>query len=256
MIDLNDFDEAHPGCWEWDLRRLVGQRLGGRTGERRDRGRSATTAVLACVAAYRDEVRFLAEQPLLMRIVQPAGRRPAARDGDREVAAGRDRAIGQAGPDPDQRPGAAAVHGRARRGAAHRRGTAADHPGAGRTRRAAIAAALDELPAHPGAALAAGGRRLHPGRHRAQGGRGGQRGAARLRGAARGQQRRRCAVPAAQAGPPLGAGPVRARRLGLARPPGPAGGGVPAGAADGQRPAAGLDQRRRAGTTTCASSAT
>ena len=23
MIDLNDFDEAHPGCWEWDLRRLV-----------------------------------------------------------------------------------------------------------------------------------------------------------------------------------------------------------------------------------------
>ena len=23
VIDLNDFDEAHPGCWEWDLRRLV-----------------------------------------------------------------------------------------------------------------------------------------------------------------------------------------------------------------------------------------
>src|SRR5688572_13196838 len=23
VIDLNDFDEAHPGPWEWDLRRLV-----------------------------------------------------------------------------------------------------------------------------------------------------------------------------------------------------------------------------------------
>jgi uncharacterized protein (DUF2252 family) len=23
VIDLNDFDEAHPGAWEWDLRRLV-----------------------------------------------------------------------------------------------------------------------------------------------------------------------------------------------------------------------------------------
>ena len=40
--------------------------------------------------------------------------------------------------------------------------------------------------------------------------------------------------------------PVRARRLGLARASGPAGGGVPAGAADRQRPAAGLDHRRRA----------
>ena len=23
VIDLNDFDEAHPGSWEWDLRRLA-----------------------------------------------------------------------------------------------------------------------------------------------------------------------------------------------------------------------------------------
>ena len=23
VFDLNDFDEAHPGAWEWDLRRLV-----------------------------------------------------------------------------------------------------------------------------------------------------------------------------------------------------------------------------------------
>jgi uncharacterized protein (DUF2252 family) len=66
VIDLNDFDEAHPGCWEWDLRRLaasvwVAGRENG-TGEEQ-----CETAVLACVAAYRAEVRFLAEEPLLTR---------------------------------------------------------------------------------------------------------------------------------------------------------------------------------------------
>jgi uncharacterized protein (DUF2252 family) len=66
VIDLNDFDEAHPGCWEWDLRRLVASiwvagRESGRTEEQ------CSDSVLACVAAYRREVRFLAEQPLLMR---------------------------------------------------------------------------------------------------------------------------------------------------------------------------------------------
>jgi uncharacterized protein (DUF2252 family) len=66
VIDLNDFDEAHPGCWEWDLRRLVASiwvagRENGRTEEQ------CHASVLACVRAYRDEVRFLAEQPLLMR---------------------------------------------------------------------------------------------------------------------------------------------------------------------------------------------
>ena len=66
VIDLNDFDEAHPGSWEWDLRRLVASiwvagRENGSTEEQ------CHDSVLACVAAYRKEVRFLAEQPLLMR---------------------------------------------------------------------------------------------------------------------------------------------------------------------------------------------
>jgi uncharacterized protein (DUF2252 family) len=66
VIDLNDFDEAHPGGWEWDLRRLVASiwvagRENGSTEEQ------CRDSVLACVAAYREEVRFLAEQPLLMR---------------------------------------------------------------------------------------------------------------------------------------------------------------------------------------------
>ena len=69
VIDLNDFDEAHPGAWEWDLRRLTasiwvaGRRNGFREGQCRD-------SVAACVAAYRHEVRFLAEQPLLSRSYQ------------------------------------------------------------------------------------------------------------------------------------------------------------------------------------------
>ncbi|KUG56739.1 hypothetical protein AVL62_11360 [Serinicoccus chungangensis] len=66
VIDLNDFDEAHPGCWEWDLRRLVASiHVAGRTNGLSEK--ECEAAVRACVAAYRGELRFLAEQPLLMR---------------------------------------------------------------------------------------------------------------------------------------------------------------------------------------------
>jgi uncharacterized protein (DUF2252 family) len=66
VLDLNDFDEAHPGAWEWDLRRLVtsicvaGRQNGARESQCED-------AVLSCVAAYRQSVRLLANQPLLSR---------------------------------------------------------------------------------------------------------------------------------------------------------------------------------------------
>ncbi|HEY0426016.1 MAG TPA: DUF2252 domain-containing protein, partial [Rhodopila sp.] len=69
VIDLNDFDEAHPGAWEWDLRRLTasiwvaGRRNGSTEAQCHD-------SVAACVAAYRQEVSFLAYQPLLMRSYQ------------------------------------------------------------------------------------------------------------------------------------------------------------------------------------------
>jgi uncharacterized protein (DUF2252 family) len=66
VFDLNDFDEAHPGAWEWDLRRLVTSvHVAGR-----QNGSSETEceeAVLHCVHSYRDHVRHLAEQPLLAR---------------------------------------------------------------------------------------------------------------------------------------------------------------------------------------------
>jgi len=66
VIDLNDFDEAHPGCWEWDLRRLVASIwVAGR--ENASSEDQCRASVLACVAAYRTEVRFLADQPLLTR---------------------------------------------------------------------------------------------------------------------------------------------------------------------------------------------
>ena len=66
VIDLNDFDEAHPGGWEWDLRRLVASVwVAGR--ENNATEDQCESAVTACVHAYRDEVRFLAEMPLLER---------------------------------------------------------------------------------------------------------------------------------------------------------------------------------------------
>ena len=69
VIDLNDFDEAHPGGWEWDLRRLVASiwvagRQNGASEE------DCESAVLRCVAGYREEVRDLASTALLARSYQ------------------------------------------------------------------------------------------------------------------------------------------------------------------------------------------
>jgi uncharacterized protein (DUF2252 family) len=66
VFDLNDFDEAHPGAWEWDLRRLATSVwVAGR-----QNGSAETAcgdAVARCVAAYREQVAHLARQPLLAR---------------------------------------------------------------------------------------------------------------------------------------------------------------------------------------------
>jgi uncharacterized protein (DUF2252 family) len=66
VLDLNDFDEAHPGAWEWDLRRLatsvwVAGRQNGFSDD--DCGSAAASSV----AAYRSQLRHLSEQPLLTR---------------------------------------------------------------------------------------------------------------------------------------------------------------------------------------------
>lgn len=69
VIDLNDFDESHPGAWEWDLRRLVASIwvAGRHTGATETQ---CHASVASCVAAYREEVRFLANEPLLSRSYQ------------------------------------------------------------------------------------------------------------------------------------------------------------------------------------------
>ena len=66
VFDLNDFDEAHPGAWEGDLRRLatsvwVAGRQNGSTEDQ------CADAVARCTAAYRQQVRYLADEPLLAR---------------------------------------------------------------------------------------------------------------------------------------------------------------------------------------------
>lgn len=66
VIDLNDFDEAHPGAWEWDLRRLAAAVwvAGRENGYGED---DIAEAVRACVIAYRDEVAQLSTMPLMAR---------------------------------------------------------------------------------------------------------------------------------------------------------------------------------------------
>ncbi len=69
VIDLNDFDEAHPGGWEWDLRRLVASVwVAGRQNGASEQ--KCESAVLRCVAGYREEVRDLASTALLARSYQ------------------------------------------------------------------------------------------------------------------------------------------------------------------------------------------
>jgi uncharacterized protein (DUF2252 family) len=69
VLDMNDFDEAHPGPWEWDLRRLTASVwvAGRENGADED---ACERAVAAGCAAYRDQLWQLFEQPLLDRSFQ------------------------------------------------------------------------------------------------------------------------------------------------------------------------------------------
>ncbi len=66
VFDINDFDEAHPGAWEWDLRRLATSVwvAGRHNGLSED---ACASSVRRCVRSYRDHLAHLAEQPLLGR---------------------------------------------------------------------------------------------------------------------------------------------------------------------------------------------
>jgi len=66
VFDLNDFDEAHPGPWEWDLWRLTTSVwVAGRQNSLAEG--TCEDAALWCAAAYRRQIRRLAGQPLLTR---------------------------------------------------------------------------------------------------------------------------------------------------------------------------------------------
>ena len=66
VIDLNDFDEAHPGAWEWDLRRLVASVwVAGRENGYSENACAASAR--SCVVEYAAEVGHLATEPLLAR---------------------------------------------------------------------------------------------------------------------------------------------------------------------------------------------
>jgi uncharacterized protein (DUF2252 family) len=66
VFDLVDFDEAHPGAWEWDLRRLVvSTYVAGRQNGFRET--ACGELVQHAVAEYRQHIGHLAEQPLLAR---------------------------------------------------------------------------------------------------------------------------------------------------------------------------------------------
>src|SRR3954447_19368570 len=59
VFDLNDFDETHPGPWEWDVKRLVASlEIAGRSRSMRTKERRAI--VLAAARAYRDAMRGFA----------------------------------------------------------------------------------------------------------------------------------------------------------------------------------------------------
>ena len=115
VIDLNDFDEAHPGGWEWDLRRLVASIwVAGRQNGASEQ--QCESAVLRCVAGYRAEVRDLASTPLLARSYQRL-------DVDHLQDSTTDRSMRA-----EIKRAAAQVHQRTRRATPHRGGPATADP--------------------------------------------------------------------------------------------------------------------------------
>jgi uncharacterized protein (DUF2252 family) len=64
VFDLNDFDEAAPGPWEWDLKRLAASFVMAARHLRHSRG-VAESFVMAAVASYRDRMRQYAQSGAL-----------------------------------------------------------------------------------------------------------------------------------------------------------------------------------------------
>jgi uncharacterized protein (DUF2252 family) len=60
LFDINDFDETHPGSWEWDVKRLAASLvIAGRENGFADQ--ESQNVVVACVRSYRESMRSFAE---------------------------------------------------------------------------------------------------------------------------------------------------------------------------------------------------
>jgi uncharacterized protein (DUF2252 family) len=99
VFDLNDFDEAAPGPWEWDLKRLAVSLVMAARHLRHSRG-AAESFVMAAVTSYRNRTRQYAQSSaldlwyeritfdhMLETVLTPEGRRTMRRG--MEKAAGR-----------------------------------------------------------------------------------------------------------------------------------------------------------------------
>ena len=97
VLDLNDFDEAHPGSLGMGSAEAGSQRLGRGTSELPRPRSSAPTPSRPAWPPIPDEVNSLAEQPLLMRSYNRLDVAAPARDRDREVTPKQRSRVGQAG---------------------------------------------------------------------------------------------------------------------------------------------------------------
>ncbi|KAB1631970.1 DUF2252 domain-containing protein [Pseudoclavibacter caeni] len=200
VFDLNDFDEAAPGPWEWDVRRLVTSVvLGARRRVRRRGGQPPRAADCAGLPAGDTEaVALVGARPLLRERRRRHDRRPDAQLVGQGVPAG-----GGQGPLAHGGAGGAADDGAGRDGRAPLCRAAARAPARHRGHRRRPARAVPRLPRVGAPRPADAGAQPPPRRRRPPRGRGRQCGHPLLRGAAA-RRERQPARAAAEGGGALG----------------------------------------------------
>ena len=127
VIDLNDFDEAHPGGWEWDLRRLVASIWV--AGRENGCSEDAVRGVGPGVRRGLPRRGAVPGRPAAAdAYLQPSGRRAGCtRRPPRSRCA--TRSSGRpSGPEPGPVTARCRASPSSARATAHRRGAAADHP--------------------------------------------------------------------------------------------------------------------------------
>ena len=160
VFGINDFDETHPGPWEWDVKRLAASfAIAGRDNGYSDQGAQEGPPD-RCSRAYRDAMRDLRRHDQPGRVVRAPRRRPtpiaAPRPRRRQRRSQTSRGQHRQGPHPRQHAGLRQAHPRRRRRAPDHQRPAAHpaHRGALRGRRARAVHGLDarraaRLPAAP-----------------------------------------------------------------------------------------------------------